>query len=1387
MDNSELKEKNLEADIERYLLTEGGYIKGNQTNYDKEKAIDLKMLIHFIKTSQPKAWTRFEKKYGAKAENQLYKTFQADVLRYGLIYVLRHGLDDFGIKLKLCYFAPASTLNEELVAKYNQNILTCTRQFAYSTQNHNTIDMVLSLNGIPLIALELKNQITGQSIENSKKQWREDRDPKEMLFHFNNRILAYFGVDLYEAAVATELKGEKTFFIPFNQGSNGAGNVGGAGNPARTDGHYVTAYLWEEVLQRDTLLAILQRYIMLQEESKLKIVVDKHGNEREETETSTKLIFPRYHQLDVVEKLVNDTAAHGSGKNYLIQHSAGSGKSNSIAWLTYRLASLHKADNAHVFDGVFVVTDRRVLNHQLQDTILGFEHVEGAITTVTDKDNSSVLRDAINDGHRIVITTLHRFPIIYKELNSRAGKHYAIIVDEAHSSQSGKSAEKLKAALADTDEALRELAEIEEKEVDELEKEKDALMEDLLAQGQHKNLSFYAFTATPKPKTLQTFGMLANHGPSSEDDRYVAFHNYSMLQAIEESFIKDVLKCYTTFTTSYEIAKKIKDNPEFEETPATIALKAFHDNHQDTINKKTAIIVEKFREVTLNAMNGKAKAMVVTASRAHALRYFFAIKKYCADNHIENVHPMVAFSGKVEYKGKEYTEPQLNSTPTRRISEDRLPLYFASEIYNMLIVADKYQTGFDEPMLHTMFVDKRLKDVKAVQTLSRLNRWQKDKQDTFVFDFVNSTDEIKKSFEPFYTGTELIEPVDVNYVYTFRKDIEMYHLWTVLDEEAFFDKMQKIDPKKQQSRLSVLSSTFKPVIDRFEAYDEEKRFEIRSKIKNFVRFYSYMAHIARTFDKSLYKAYIFADYLYRVLPKTPHEKVDLNNKVLLLNSKIEQGETEAIQLTGTKPQIKGENPSKGHKPDDNRDLLDNIIDKVNLMFQGNFSEADRVMVEGIFDRIQKAATKKLQKQATGNDETQFVESIFPEVFGQAAQTCYTKQADSFRKLFENQEFYQTLMQQMGHAIYERYKLQEQQAFTIENLQQKFLPGLRKDFADIQGYDRTLEEAFDWMIKIIKQRSIEKYNGLEDTILTPIFKLYCSTNTLTNGEKRNYLKALTTSFESYIKKIYHLIYNKEVTDKNGSAEYAGLSNALYMMKLNQLKFRDGDCNKRFAQYIDILTNLRNDESHAGKALTSKEIAFGIHVVSALYLYVAFVHISDFEMCEAVEENSQKVVSTTKKAIKSYSFPENDSGDDASNIQLAAEDNSLSSLTEEQKVDFLANAMKQLIHKGGYSQKNAIFSKRRHWIAIYRIACDTGLTIDGDFPYFEHLIALMDQNLFPVTLSKGFLEKAVKGIFAEHIDDWSDNGLENRKLQEYNDIFDCAIAFKDIINEEIRARR
>ena len=993
----ETKEKNFENDIEAYLLSHG-YVKGNQDTYDKSKAIDMPMLISFIQATQPKMWQRYVNVYGEKAEKQLYSIFQQNVEQNGLVHVLRYGVKDRGMDLRFAYFAPASNLNEELVQKYKSNILTCTRQFSYSTKNHNTIDVVLSLNGIPVVALELKNQLTGQSVENAKRQFMYDRDEKEFCFKFNNRFLVYFAVDLYEVAMTTHLQGANTYFLPFNQGSNGAGNIGDGGNPECTDG-YTTSYLWEYVLSPEMLLSIFQRYISKQTSESISLV-----NGKKVTKKKTILIFPRYHQLDVVEKLVADTKRTKEGRNYLLQHSAGSGKSNEIAWLTYRLASLHNEEDKEMFQSVFVITDRRVLNKQLQNTILGFEHYEGQIATITDKDNSSVLKDAINDKKRIIITTLHRFPLIYKELDSHKGKQFAIIVDEAHSSQSGKSAEKLKSALADTDESLREWAEIEGKTEEAILDEMDNLSE-LLTQGQHKNQYFYAFTATPKPKTLRTFG-------EQKEDKWDAFHHYSMRQAIDEGFILDVLKYYTTIETSYKVAKTISENPEFEEPPATKAVKDFHDNHQFVIEQKIALIVEKIREITLRKIGGKGKAMVVCSSRAHAVRYFLAMKDYCTKNGYDEVKPLVAFSGTVTYQGQDYTESQLNSTDELKISESALPMYFASDMFNVLIVAEKYQTGFDEPLLHSMYVDKGLRGVKAVQTLSRLNRCCKGKVDTYVLDFANTADSIKASFQPFFEDTWLGEDVDVNIVYKYLNDLKSFHLWSEDIEQKVFDVYSKTQD------MGKLTSLFKPVMEDYMQLDEEDKFKVRFLVRAFNRFYSYMAQIVRTFDVELYKTYVFTELLFKLLPKNAHEKVDLNGKLALEHNKLSEGFSGSIVLEPTVEDktLKGEKGGTGKQVEEKKDLLGNIIDKINIMYHGNFTDADKVIVETIYDAMQKE-TKKLTKQAKNSDVNMFAQNIFPKIFEKIAQACYVQQMDSFAKLFEDPSFYGRVMEEMGRAMY----------------------------------------------------------------------------------------------------------------------------------------------------------------------------------------------------------------------------------------------------------------------------------------------------------------------------------------------------------------------------------
>ena len=631
MSNLNFKENQFESDIESSLLNYGGYIKGDPKAFDRKLALDIDALLNFIKDSQPKLWERYTAIYGGASEDTFIKRFDREVRQNGLLPVLRKGIKDRGILFRVVYFKPETTINTESQSLYNKNILHCTRQLHYSLANNNSIDMVLFLNGIPVVTMELKNQFTDQNTTNAMEQYKHDRSPDDAIFAFKQRALVNFAVDHYDVRMTTRLERDKTYFLPFNQGSNGAGNVGGEGNPINENG-YQTAYLWEQVLVKDRLLEIIHKYIHY----------DK---------TEDRMIFPRYHQLDVVTKLLDDVKVNGAGKNYLIQHSAGSGKSNSIAWLAHRLSGLHDKDNNKIFKSVVVITDRRVLDSQLQDTIYQFDHVAGVVKKI-DK-NSAQLRDAINDNVPVIITTLQKFPVIYEEVNTN-GENFAVIVDEAHSSQTGEAAKKLKKALANTEKALDEYAAYENQIEENTPDEEDKLINELASHGKHDNLSFFAFTATPKDKTLQMFGN------KNADGTFRAFHIYSMKQAIEEGFILDVLKSYMTYNVYYQIVKSIPDDPEMDSAAGVRAIKKYESLHPYNLAQKTEIIIEHFREHTMNQINGKAKAMIVTASRLHAVKYLLEFRKYIKAHGYENIDVLVAFSGEIEDEDETYTEEKLN-------------------------------------------------------------------------------------------------------------------------------------------------------------------------------------------------------------------------------------------------------------------------------------------------------------------------------------------------------------------------------------------------------------------------------------------------------------------------------------------------------------------------------------------------------------------------------------------------------------------------------------------------------------------------------------------------------------------------------------------------------
>lgn len=994
MSDLTIKEIQLEKDIEEYLATKGGYKKGSPKKFDRKLGLGCDTFVEFIKTSQERNREKYKTIYGNDAEKQIVTRFDREVKMNGLLKVLRYGFKDRGITFKAVFWKPETSINETSLMQYEANILHCTRQLHYSLLNENSIDIVLFINGIPVVSMELKCQFTGQNITNAIAQYKFDRASKDTIFEFKNRVLVHFAVDLTNVYMTTRLEGTKTYFLPFNQGSNGAGRVGGKGNPINEDG-YDTSYLWERVLCKDRLLEILHKYMHLQQE------FDEQGNIKSE-----RMIFPRFHQLDVVTELLDDVKKNGAGNNYLIQHSAGSGKSNSIAWLAHRLSGLHNYDDEKIFQSVIIVTDRKVLDSQLQNTVYQFDHVQGIVVKV-DK-NAQQLKEAIEDGAGIIITTLQKFPVIYNQVHS-GNKRFAVIIDEAHSSQSGDSAKKLKRALADTEKVLEEYAKLEYEDEITRKDDEDKLLDELAAQGKQDNLSFFAFTATPKGRTLNLFGS------KDENGEYHPFHIYSMKQAIEEGFILDVLKNYMTYNMYYKIIKNISDDPELETTSGVKAIKKYETLHPHNISQKTSIMLEHFRNVTMHKIGGKAKAMVVTPSRLHAVRYVNEFKRQIKEKGFDDLEVLVAFSGEVMDEGTSYTEESINKNKNgETIKEKSLPAIFHTDEYGMLIVAEKYQTGFDEPLLHTMFVDKKLSGVKAVQTLSRLNRTARGKQDTFVLDFVNSAEDIKKSFEPYYEETVLTEETDPNVIYDIKNTLDQYQVYREIEVEQFAEIFYSNNQKSND--MGRLQSKITPALQRYNDLNQEKRDLFKSTLARFNRIYAFVTQVTRMFDKDIHKFSIYAKFLLTQLPKNGVEPVDLDDKILLEYYKLEKDFEGSITLEGS---AEGFTPIKGEagRKEIKKDPLTVLIDKINTIFGTQFTEMDKVLMQIENDY---ASEEQWQSYAANNDKKTFM-LLFERDFPEKAAARYEQNDQFFVKMFNEPSFMQKVIEDLGGLIYERLK------------------------------------------------------------------------------------------------------------------------------------------------------------------------------------------------------------------------------------------------------------------------------------------------------------------------------------------------------------------------------
>lgn len=970
-------ESAFETVIEAHLL-QSGYVRVAREGFDRERAIFPEVALDFIRETQSGEWAKLEALHGSKTGEQVLTDLCKWMDQHGSLATLRHGFKCYGRTFQIATFKAAHDLNPELGARYAANRLGITRQLRFSPRSEQSLDVTLSLNGIPVLTVELKNPLTGQRVEDARRQYKEDRDPRETIFEFKRRTLVHFAADTESVLMTTRLAGSATHFLPFDKGCEG-----GAGNPPDPLGRgYKTGYLWEEVLQRDSLLDLLARFLHLQTEERR----DEQGRKvKRET-----MIFPRYHQLQAVRTLVEAARVEGVGHNYLIEHSAGSGKSNTIGWLTHRLASLHDANNERVFDSVIVVTDRLVLDQQLQDTIYQFEHKSGVVQRIDER--SRQLAEALANGVPVIITTLQKFPFVSRQLVKMAKdrgetstgtlptRRCAVIVDEAHSSQSGETATDLKEVLGG--EALRE--EAKKRAAEEGMEEMEELFHSMAKRGKQANLSFFAFTATPKHKTFAVFG---RDGEPA--------HRYTMRQAIEERFILDVLRNYTTYATYYKLLKACEDDPNVERKKAARALSRFMRLHPHNIAQKTEVMVEHFQAVTRHKIGGRAKAMVVTGSRLEAVRYKQSFDRYIKEKGY-SIKSLVAFSGTVQddrLPEVTYTEVEMNGG----ISEKELPERFASPDYQVLLVAEKYQTGFDQPLLHTMFVDKRLAGIQAVQTLSRLNRTHPLKEDTFVLDFVNDREEIHGAFKDYYEGAAMGDEVDPATMYVIKEELDASGVYLAEEVERFCAVY--FTPKQKQSAMDhqAMNAALDPAVSRFtvrQREDEEEAELWRGKAQALLNLYGFLSQVIPYQDSDLERLYVFLRHLATKLPRRSSgpayqfdEEVRLDYYRL---QKISEGsisllDGEARPLDG--PSEVGSGVARPQPVP-----LSQLIDVVNERFGTDFNQADQLF----FDQIVEAAMSdgNLKQAATVNPGEKF-ELVFKNLL----ETLFVERMDQNEEIF----------------------------------------------------------------------------------------------------------------------------------------------------------------------------------------------------------------------------------------------------------------------------------------------------------------------------------------------------------------------------------------------------
>jgi type I restriction enzyme R subunit len=987
-------ERGFEDAITASLIEAGGYRVckwGTKPewagDFNPKLGLDTEELLAFIEETQPAAWTRLLEVHGGP--DGILQQFGDRLARQlderGAVDVLRHGVNDHGIEVRLAFFKPAHGLTPELTGRYLANRLTVTRQLPYEAGAAKTLDLCLFVNGIPVATAELKNPLTHQTVEHAKKQYREDRDPANVTL--GRRALVHFAVDPNLVEMTTRLDGLATRFLPFNRG-----DAGGKGNAPDPTGHR-TRYLWEEIWARDGWLDLLGRFVH---------VLPGEGPTHAAKLRAGTVIFPRYHQWDAVRRLEATARAEGPGHSYLVQHSAGSGKSNTIAWLAHRLMSLHGTDDRSVFDKVVVITDRVILDRQLQETIYQFEHATGVVARI-DQDSAQLAAALVGEQSRIVITTLQKFPFILDKVTDLGQRRFAVIVDEAHSSQTGDAARDLKAALGATS-AEAQLAAAEGVEAADVPLDaQDALTATVAARGRQPNLSFFAFTATPKARTLELFGR------KNAEGNYAPFHLYSMRQAIEEGFILDVLANYATYATYWKVGKAVADDPEYDIRKARRSIARFVSLHPHNLAQKAEIIVEHFRENTRHKIAGKGKAMVVTSSRLHAVRYKQAIDAYLHEKGYADTRALVAFSGRVDDAGLEFTESGMNGFP-----ESQTAVRFNEPTFGVLIVAEKFQTGYDQPLLHTMFVDKVLVGLAAVQTLWRLNRIHPEKIDTFVLDFRNEADDITGAFRPWYETTVAV-PTEPNLLYDLADRLLALQVLDAGEARAvaavIADRTRKIGDH------GMVYGLLAPAVERFTGKSPDEQVEVRDALDGYVRAYSFLSQVVDFGDVALEALYLASRALLAILPTEGGGRLDLGSEVELTHLRLEKtSETQQITPDHGVGELSAIYSGKGKEAEEEKERLSAIIEVLNERFGMALGTADQFF----FDQLEATwlGDEQLVAQARANPIENF-RLVFADRFIKSIVERMDDNADIFGKILDEPAFQAAVMDHYLRRVFEQ--------------------------------------------------------------------------------------------------------------------------------------------------------------------------------------------------------------------------------------------------------------------------------------------------------------------------------------------------------------------------------